>query len=783
MGMLGQLALPFFSATALLIVKFLNVACIARIVSARTRLTAMPAFVGAWLLLIVFQTALMLALSAFGHLDRITFVTVWIACSALLFRTASAAPKFPVRPRAGGWNLLPLVAIVLIVGVLWLRAALFFDSTWDGQTYGLPRLIFWLHAKSVFIHMDTPQNNLFTNEWISELNMVAYALWCGDYLGFNFGNLEILIVFVGAIYWTARLLEIPETIALSVAAILVSAPAIVGLATVMKGDLLACAALCLAFAWLLQIKRGEQQQAAFFFLLLSLALAVSAKISTGLFAILFGIWGIAALDLKGGRDTYGSWLRVLALSILPVLLLLSRFWTNWLVYGNPVERVEGEKVVYALRNIAGNAEIALNQIFPWKVLWDDSEAWALTASMGLAVWLLLALAVLSLTLPLPEKSRRGTGTQDQLLPSSIVSGWRAMFVLSVLLTTSFCMGLGEPQPWTLRYFLPGILVAIVACSTPLARLLHCEYLLSFTSVASCLVVAANCVAVAKPGEVLPFPPDRIRAKVEAADTALKRAVIKMPFTFDSAGVSELGLDVSEGLRIAVYQRIGGALLAFMGSHAQNSISLTPDIDHLVRTASEGDWDAVVVSWLSKTRPADLRERLEALGYRVLVENELYVIALPLRRIEDGEVIELNDLVWDEKFGATAQTELTAIDHRPEVRAETFADTSLVSQSLSACGQASIDARVVGEVMSMGAHAAHLSIHSVAPLLVFPSGKYGAGRQFHSMAVLPCTPYRLSFGLGGWSSGKGQLRLDDLHIRFFRIKAPLSEADTGRLSVK
>jgi hypothetical protein len=785
-GAVGDLALPFALATTLLIVKLFNVVCIARIVSAKCHLDATASLIAAWLLLVALQTAVILALSAAGHLDQFAFVSLWIVGSAVLFSAAYALPRLSLRARLNGWNLVPLLAGALVLGAVWLRSALFFDSTSDGQTYGLPRLILWLHAKSVFIHMDTPQINLFTNEWIAELNMVAYALWSGDYLGFNFGNLELLAVFIATVYWIARLLGIPGVIALVMAVAFVSTPAVIGLATVMKGDLLACVALCIAFGWLLRIKRGEQQPVAFSFLLLSLGLAVSAKISTALVAVLFGVWAVAGVDLKSFRQTYRSWWSVFVVATLATTVLLSRFWTNWWVYGNPVKRVKGEEAAFALQNVVGNADIALRQCFPWKVLWDDSEAWALIASMGMTVWFLLALVATSLVFSVMKRARAGrkTDARRRAWSGCINTGWLVLFALAVVIVTAVAMAMTPPHPWTFRYFLPAVLVVILVCCVPLTGFPRHENLLRIALVALCCVVAANSLAQAKFGEILPVSFEKMTASLKVSDTALKRAAVKLPFTLAVAGVADWRLDAPEGLSIAVYQSINHSLLPFMGSRAQNSISFTRDIDDLIRTASQTSWDAIVISSSSETRPDDIREKLEAAGYRVLSENELYLVALPLRRIEEGPVLEPKDLAWEEKFGATAETELASVDHHPQVHADTPVDAGLVSQLFDNCGPAFIEARIEGEIASLGPHAAHLSLHSIAPLLVFPSGKYRPEQSFHMVAVLPCAPYRLSFGLGGWGNGSGQLRLVDIRIQFFRIKGALSEAaDAGRNSVR
>jgi hypothetical protein len=93
------------------------------------------------------------------------------------------------------------------------------------------------------------------------------------------------------------------------------------------------------------------------------------------------------------------------------------------------------------------------------------------------------------------------------------------------------------------------------------------------------------------------------------------------------------------------------------------------------------------------------------------------------------------------------------------------DAALVSSSLPRMAQAVLYARFEGSVSSGAKHAAHMGVMGRELLLPLPSGTYEGTRQF----VMPINGEifnndgRLAFGLGGWATGSGSIRLVDMKI--------------------
>ncbi|MCX7320343.1 MAG: hypothetical protein NT113_12920, partial [Hyphomicrobiales bacterium] len=257
MASFTNIVLPWVLASGLMLFKLKAALDVAKWLKCRLQLDFIAVFVVGWITVLILQTAIILLLSLPGFLSRPALIASLGISFLLIHLQARSLPRLDFSAAARGIYRAPAAVFALIVAVLWLRSALIFDSTWDGQVYGLPRLILWMQAKTVFLHLDLPQINIVANEWNAELGMLAYALWSGSYVGFNFANLEFFIVLVVGIFWVASLLGMPRFWSQCVAVAFSCAPALIGLVVVAKGDLLACVAICLAFGWLLPIRRLE----------------------------------------------------------------------------------------------------------------------------------------------------------------------------------------------------------------------------------------------------------------------------------------------------------------------------------------------------------------------------------------------------------------------------------------------------------------------------------------------------------------------------------------------
>lgn len=786
-------------ASAYLALKLFLVFSIGKIIRSRWAFDQLSSLIAGWLIIQALQSGIILGLSAIGLLRQPYFLTFAILSASLIYwRTRSVS--LDLVPVQKSWRIyLPLATIAFVLFAMWLRSLFLYDYTWDAQTYGLPRLAIWLNSGSIFVHMPTLQLNLFVNEWNAELNALAYALASGAYLGFAFGNLEALLLLFVTIAWVAILLGAPVFWALCLSVVLGSTPAMLGLASTIKGDLLACAAFVMAFGWLIHIKRGGQGQSplAFGMLGLSVALAVGSKISVVLPVVAILALAAGLMGRSGIRDLWRLPGLIRLGLVAGLLVFSSRFWTNWIVYGNPLKRIDVEQARFSLGHMLGNLELTGDRTFGvWEEMQGKGPMWALAGSMGGAAWFIAIAAMLSLTAasvvrwfnrasprlssryprpptetPVEEDANSITKHLAANRPAISIK-WLALVGIAILVTTAASMTLSEAYPWTFRYFAPGIMVLLLGIGALTIRT-DIAGVCNVLAITAALVVAVNLTITSRPGQVLPAPlfvP--LATEVDQANSPLKRISIFIKGPYQIAAVESLGLDTGKPLNILAFKDLETSLIPFLGSHAQNNIRLVADGKELITTSAQPGWDVVVILQKMELRDRTLNSALEQKGYSIVVENAQYVIALP--KSELTPLTDLKGIQWT-PWNSVAGAKLSLRDGLPEVESTHPVDTGFTSQELRFDGPTLIKASFEGEIAGSGTHAAHLSLHGKQPIITLPAGRYTTSQSFQGIvpaALGTESLQRLSFGLGGWAEGSGRLRLTKLE--FFQLRAVAGE---------
>lgn len=776
-------------ATAYLALKLFLILSIAKLIRPKWELDQLSSLIAGWILIQAVQFGVIIGLSTINLLLQPYFLAIALLSASLIFwRTRSLAFGLVLIEKS--WrNYLPLAAIGFVLLAMWARSLFFYDYTWDAQSYGLPRLAIWLNYGTVFIHMPTLQLNLFVNEWNGELNALAYALFSGSYLGFAFGNLEVLLVMFVTIAWVAQLLGSPVFWSICLSAALGSAPAMLGLASTVKGDLLACTAFILAFGWLVSIKRDRFSRLAFGMMALSAALAVGSKISvvSPTFAIL-----VVAIVLIG-RDGFQNLWRLSIFAklglVAGLLIFSSRFWTNLVVYGNPLKRIDAEQASFSFNHMVGNLELSKDRMFGvWEEMQGNGLMWALAGSMGWAAWFIVIVALLMLmgvvwrfgrallrhprpsTIMTLENGENSTDKPFALSNTEVSARWLAFVGLAILVTTAAAMTLTEAYPWAFRYFAPGIIVLLLGIGAIAIRTNTLRWGRSVLAISAALVVATNLAITSRPGEVLPTPHFQALAmEVEQANSPLKRISLLIKGPYQIAAVEALGLDSGKPLNILVFKDFETSFIPFLGSRAQNKIQTVADGKEFIAASAQPGWDVVAILYKVELRDPSLKVTLEQQGYWVFVDNAQYVIAFPKSRIDLTPLTDLKEFKWS-PWNSAAGAKLSVSGGQPEVESLRPIDTGFVSQELRFKGPILVRASFEGEIAGTGTHAAHLSLHGKQPIITLPAGSYSSSQVFQGLVPAQGEEslQRLSFGLGGWAEGNGHLRLTNLEVLQLRI---------------
>lgn len=739
-----------------------------------------------WLVVQAFQTLIILGLSLTESMYRPYFLACWLLpLAAVSWQLQTVRPCLPQGLRS--WQImLPAVAIGMVMLAMWARSVFFFDYTWDAQTYGLPRLIFWLNHASVLVHMPTPQLNLFVNEWNGELNALAYGLASGSYTGFAFGNLEVLLLLFVAVAWLAVSLGAPLFWALCISAAVGSSPAMLGLASTVKGDLLACAALVMAMAWLAELRHNRgSPQFIVGMLLVCIVMAVAAKISVALPALVLAFFAVTALGYSG----------VLRIWVMPLFTRLgfvaclfafsSRFWINLFVYGNPLKRMSHERAIFSFQQLLDNGvTTATMMLDAVQQLREGERVWALISSMAISTWFILAVVVFSVAALARQRSTNPSAPlQSELPPFSQVESitrqgspsptippgrtWLISIVILLFIAVLGAMSLSKADPWTFRYYAPGLIVILVIVAARSINASSQRHWQQTISIAAVLAVALNLTLVSRPGELVPSRDIHfLSAQLEQADSPLKRATMSHPHNYLQAEVELLGLDSPAPLNILLFQTPDTASLPLYGSYARNRVTHVGTSAELLEAAENRKWEIVAVLQPKQFRDARMVRSLEDKGYLVAVDSPDYFIALGGAKAHS--IMSNRDFHWN-RWSDTVDVQYTTPEGLPRIVSIGPVDAGFVSQPIVFSGPFFVRARFQGEISGPGKHAGHLSIHGVKPLITLPTGHYSSTTTLQSVLQFPVSqsPQQLSFGLGGWGVGSGHLKLVSLEL--FELK--------------
>lgn len=763
-------------ASSYLALKLFLVFSIAKLIQLKWALDKFSSLISGWLVIQALQSGVILSLSAIGLLQQPYFLAFSLLLASFIYwRTRSLL--FDLCYIEKSWqNLLPFIAIVFVLFAMWLRSLFFYDYTWDAQVYGLPRLVIWLNYSSVFVHMPTQQLNLFVNEWNGEFNALAYGLVAGDYLGFSFGNLEILLVLFVVIAWIAILIGVPVAWGILLSAVFGTSPAIIGLASTVKGDLLACTAFLISLGYLIKIIWGVKSPLLFGMLVLSITLAVGSKMSVVLPSLAIITMATVLIGKSGINFLWRmSYLTKLGL-VVGVMIFSSRLWINWAVYGNPLIRIE--KAKFSILHMSGNLKLAVDKMFDVVAeLQGEGAMMVLAGSMGGVAWFVVIVVFLLLCdtfsrfIRITYYPQLYTVTPDKIIVDKMTSV-KAVFIVLLLIIIISCiasMTLSDALPWAFRYFLPGVMALLLGIGTFAIRLDKSLAIDNILAIAGVLAVAMNIAITLRPGEVLPvFDFGKMALQLQQTNTPLKRISLLDNRPYSTSEVDNLGLD-ARPLKILVLNGLGEPLIQFLGSHAQNKIQTVANDKDLIAASSQTGWDVVAITIKKDLREPVLVQQLMQRGYWAVVDNSALLILLPKSRLELTPYLDLTGIQWS-TYGSTTESMLSIQGNVPEIKSANPSDIGFVSQELIFNSPIFIKASFEGEITGSGAHAAHLSLHSKQPVITLPSGKYTSSQSFQT--VLPdlgnISKQQLSFGLGGWSEGSGHLRLIKLELFKWRM---------------
>lgn len=588
--------------------------------------------VSSWIILYVSQIGILILLSIWNliYLEAIALYHICLILVLLLYIRGStdthllsiSSINFTAALRA---HSSVICLIIIIFFILTSRSLLFFDTTWDGLTYELPRIFMYASNHSLFVHQSTQMVNIFCNEWNGELNSLFYTVVTGDDQAASFGNVEIWLFGILAYTWITHRFGLTYKWSLFCALVILLSPISLALAMTVKGDLLAFITLPLLVCWYVKVIESENDYLALSMLVICAGLAAGSKVS--ILPSCLMLLACTAFFMQWSFRENRNWtFWSIAIGGLGFLIGTSRYIINIIVYHNPFQRLEvvshdAFNIVQTLIGISNNfAKGIYSPIF--ELLTSSNEqSWALDKGFGM----LAAFIVASPLIALYQMKHR-------TFEDSMEMHKKAALVLPFLIiaTNFLILSFSAPwYPWSPRYYAPFLTLALV-------------YALVFTIIKSSIlqrkilttilvfILIAHCFENLRIREVWPssFATAYKRSQQE-------RKLAFHPYYYNHFGLNRIEEVIWGGGKVLILNQVDSAIEPFFGPNHSNIVELCKNAEELVARSRNGNFDLIVVTLPGKQVVNE--KEIMPFGYFKSVSNEwwdLYSRKIKEKRLND-----------------------------------------------------------------------------------------------------------------------------------------------------
>jgi hypothetical protein len=603
-------------AAVLLAAFFLKVWCVAQLaelLGVRVR-DPLGRIVGAYGLIQAVLIASLLGLSSFSAIGQTSLWLLFLAAAGLLAAVHArlGSRVHAVLPFRTSYTLgectVGLFAALLFAFLVY-RSLYFFDVTADAMSYELPRIKFWELHKSVFVVVKSLATNIVVNEWNGELNALWYAVLTGSDQATSFANVEGWLFGVLAFAWIAQLAGANAINAAAIGLALACTPNVLGLATTVKGDLLAIGATTAGVGWVCQM-RHEDRRAGFLCAAALLGLASGAKFVL-LPAVLLLLAGVA---WKYRKDYLPLDSRALTwFGVITACLMVSnaRYLLNWIVFGNPVVRLPGERPAISLATLLGNLEGLLHRIIDPVFLGvtQPEEVWVLALGMG-ALGIVCTVGLVLF----PQASLRHWKADFLWIVVALVAG-----VLPVLLSVPWA-------PWSFRYFAPWIYppAAIILARLSNSAKGACQW--RFAALLLVLVFVNVRGVFAGHSEAMPAPSVGIGFRTAINMGELERKCAFHPYILSAEnGLNKTAIPKQKRLQVLVLHNIATFLQPLFGERPYHDLTMVTSVDELLRKLASCRFDVVVVTGRESPQEGWFWDQARSKGYTKVTRSEFWRI--------------------------------------------------------------------------------------------------------------------------------------------------------------
>jgi len=236
-------------------------------------------------------------------------------------------------------SLIPLAGIIIVFVYYCWHSLYFYDTSADALSYGLTRIQLYAHYHTLFINQPTISFNIFSNEWNGELSALYYVLATDNLQAATFANAEIWLLLSLSFCYFAEIFKVPARFRVLFGFAFASAPVFLGLAMLVKGDLLSIAAFLLGGCYILRMYSDRYNAFCFFAAMTAFSISGGAKLTTIVSVGLFIFFAFYKFILSSRLNIH----RKISFSLLVILFVMinnSRYVANLFVYKNTFKHVE-----------------------------------------------------------------------------------------------------------------------------------------------------------------------------------------------------------------------------------------------------------------------------------------------------------------------------------------------------------------------------------------------------------------------------------------------------------
>ncbi len=463
--------------------------------------------------------------------------------------------------------LIPLSGIIIVFVYYCWHSFYFYDTSADAFSYGLTRIQFYAHYHTLFVHQPTISLNIFSNEWNGELSALYYVLAVSDLQAATFANAEIWLLLSLSFCYVAELFGVPARYRVLFGFAFASAPVFLGLAMLVKGDLLSIAAFLIGIGFVLRFLISKDDPFLFAAAVVALSISDGAKISLLISVVLF----ITVIFWQFVLSTHVSIrARIISclLALFAILIDNSRYVINLFVYHNPFKHIE--ETEFSLRNIFSNLTHIISSTvdllhaklpFPdFFLVISPGFLWLLPIIVGSLVMIFFNMFKEKSFQPLRVNIFKKLTTRQQVFLAS------AFFIGFIVFSAS-----GEWRVYSYRYYASWVTFLLVILTVISSKYWRKINITLFFSIWIFFAVWNYLTAFVPYGEQLSVPYYALIQK-----SGQERMMINIPHYGEEIG--KFADSVPADANILVLNGYGKIVSPFFGTHYRNNIYLAGKLE-------------------------------------------------------------------------------------------------------------------------------------------------------------------------------------------------------------